>query len=307
MSQPTEQDARKVAEDFRHMPVKRISRFPTGNHHYVYDLVMEDGSTLVVRMTKLSEKYAMEGAVYLNGFFRAREVPLPDVYAHDLDAPFPWMLMERLPGRDLGDVFGGLNDSVLKRIAALIGSYQKIAAESMKPEKFGYAVHPHTAPYNTWNDIIEESLRRSRARIEDADLISPHYCDEVERLMCAANMGEVTQATPFFHDLTGKNVIVTDSGDLSGVVDVDDLCFGDPTYHLALTRVALARYPKGEDYIKYLLQSYDGYHERRLDSYTALFYLDFLSEIGQVFNGNIVNASPERVAFLQQSLEDCFV
>ena len=33
---------------------------------------------------------------------------------------------------------------------------------------------------------------------------------------------------PFLHDTTTKNVIVTPEGSFSGIVDVDDLCFGDP-------------------------------------------------------------------------------
>jgi aminoglycoside phosphotransferase (APT) family kinase protein len=40
---------------------------------------------------------------------------------------------------------------------------------------------------------------------------------------------------PFLHDTTTKNVIVTPGGTFSGIVDVDDLCFGDPRYVVALT------------------------------------------------------------------------
>ena len=45
--------------------------------------------------------------------------------------------------------------------------------------------------------------------------------------------------TPFLHDTTTKNVIVTPAGSFSGIVDVDDLCFGDPRYAVALTSAAL--------------------------------------------------------------------
>ena len=41
--------------------------------------------------------------------------------------------------------------------------------------------------------------------------------------------------TPFLHDATTKNVLVTAKGAFSGIVDVDDLCFGDPRYPAALT------------------------------------------------------------------------
>jgi hypothetical protein len=57
--------------------------------------------------------------------------------------------------------------------------------------------------------------------------------------------------TPFLHDTTTKNVIVTSEGHFSGIVDVDDLCLGDPRYPAALTqagyRVAeqIFRFPFG--------------------------------------------------------------
>ena len=44
---------------------------------------------------------------------------------------------------------------------------------------------------------------------------------------------------PFLHDTTTKNVIVTPEGAFSGIVDVDDLCFGDPRYVVALTLPSL--------------------------------------------------------------------
>jgi hypothetical protein len=45
---------------------------------------------------------------------------------------------------------------------------------------------------------------------------------------------------PFLHDTTTKNVIVTPGGTFSGIVDVDDLCFGDTRYVVALTLASLA-------------------------------------------------------------------
>ena len=46
-------------------------------------------------------------------------------------------------------------------------------------------------------------------------------------------------AKPFLHDMTTKNVIATETGRFSGIVDIDDLCFGDPRYVIALTLAAV--------------------------------------------------------------------
>jgi aminoglycoside phosphotransferase (APT) family kinase protein len=45
-------------------------------------------------------------------------------------------------------------------------------------------------------------------------------------------------ATPFLWDASERNVLVH-NGKITGIVDVDELCFGDPSFVIALTSTAL--------------------------------------------------------------------
>jgi hypothetical protein len=73
---------------------------------------------------------------------------------------------------------------------------------------------------------------------------------------------------------------------LSGIVDVDWICFGDPLFTVALTQMSLLSLRYDTDYIGYWLDELDPTPERRaaLTLYTAIFAVDFLGELGQRFN-----------------------
>ena len=79
---------------------------------------------------------------------------------------------------------------------------------------------------------------------------------------------------------------MTRAGVFSGIVDVDDLCFGDPRYAAALTLASLIASGGPVRYVDAWMQA-AGYRDDRIFRlYVALFIVDFMSEHGQVFNGN---------------------
>jgi hypothetical protein len=90
---------------------------------------------------------------------------------------------------------------------------------------------------------------------------------------------------PFLDDLTTKNVIV-DGGRLAGVVDVDVVCFGDPLYTPALTKVSLVAADLPTDYVDAWLSALapDRPARTAFDVYCAVFCLDLISEVGATFN-----------------------
>jgi aminoglycoside phosphotransferase (APT) family kinase protein len=99
---------------------------------------------------------------------------------------------------------------------------------------------------------------------------------------------------PFLHDTTTKNVIVTPEGSFSGIVDVDDLCFGDPRYVVALTLTSLMVSGGPTRYVGAWMNSANFPNDRIFRLYVALFIVDFMSEHGQDFNGNLMSSSTDR-------------
>jgi len=102
-------------------------------------------------------------------------------------------------------------------------------------------------------------------------------------------------------DATTKNVLVH-SGRLSGIVDVDWPCFGDPLLTLGLTRASLLAAARPLHYTDHWGQLWGLSSAKRstVELYTALFAVDFLSSLGHAFNGEPAPASPTYVARLER-------
>jgi aminoglycoside phosphotransferase (APT) family kinase protein len=265
-----------------------LTSFQTGLHHYVYEATFAARPPVVVRIAKPSERGAMAGALHLSRLLRPAGVPLPEVLAADVNADCPWLLLERLAGTDLGAVARSLTDQQLASIAARVAQAQAVAAKIDSAGRYGYAVRPEQAPFDSWPRVLEASIARSRARILAAGLFDPKHVERLEQALDAHRADVATvAATPFLHDATTKNVIVSPEGALSGIVDVDDLCFGDPRYPAALTLASLLASGGPQQYVWYWQEAAGWPADAAFDLYVAVFLLDFMAEHGHHFNGNM--------------------
>jgi aminoglycoside phosphotransferase (APT) family kinase protein len=282
-----------------------VRRFTTGSQHYVFDVAFPGWPSVVVRIGSSSAQAPMAGALYLSGMLRPRGVPLPKILAEDIRGEFPWLLMERLPGTDLGARINCLSDQQLDRIAAGVVCAQAITATTGSAGRYGYAARPEQAPHAMWAQVLDASFARSRQRMVRAGLFDVALVDMAQGAL-AALRDEIDQIapTPFLHDTTIKNVIVTADGDLSGIVDVDDLCFGDPRYPAALTRAVLLAYGGPVRYVSFWSR-HAGWSadDRVFRFYVTVFLLDLMAEHGQAFNGNERPSSPQVRAHLWQAFK----
>ena len=100
-------------------------------------------------------------------------------------------------------------------------------------------------------------------------------------------------ATAFLHDTATRNVIVTPAGSLSGIVDVDDLCFGDPRYTPALTMAVLLAHNGLVAYVEHWMRVAGQRDNGLFRLYVALFLVDLMSEQGQRFKDNERRSTPQ--------------
>jgi aminoglycoside phosphotransferase (APT) family kinase protein len=296
--------AAAIARDVAGCAPTSVRRFTTGMAHYVFDVAFADRSPIVVRIGGASTQ-TVAGALYLSGLLRPRGVPLPKILASDVQAEFPWMAMERLPGADLGEVIAGLSPPQLNAIAREVARAQAIAAETGSAGRYGYAIKPDEAPHPAWSCVLEDNLSRSQARLTSAQLFDAGLIDIV-RSKLAASRGQIDAiaATPFLHDTTTKNVIIAPDGKFAGIVDVDDLCFGDARYPAALTWTVLMVYGGPIDYVSAWMHEARHSNDSIFQLYVAVFLLDLMGEHGHEFNGNERPSTLRLRAALQRALEE---
>jgi hypothetical protein len=112
-------------------------------------------------------------------------------------------------------------------------------------------------------------------------------------------------ATPFLHDTTTKNVIVTEHGAFSGIVDVDDLCFGDPRQTKALTMASLLASGSPTDYVYDWLWRAGEEADAPFWLYTSLSLLSFMGEHLMSANGNASAPPNAYVRHVSDMLSTC--
>lgn len=287
--QPTERDAAHAIRASLGVEARTVRRFGAGICHYVYDVVTEDGRRVVARLANDETRDILAGGVYWHERLREVGTPIPALLASDLTPTraFPYMLLERLPGDDLGAVYDRLSRDQRHALAAEIVALQRSVARMPSARGFGFARSyddPTLLP--SWQDVLTADLERSRQRIAAVGAVSLRHIERVgERVIAISDYLRAVEPTPFLDDTTTKNVIVWRGG-LSGVVDTDYVCFGDPLFTLALTRVALLAHHMDVDYADHwqTLLALDAARERALAVYVAVFLVGFMSELGQRFN-----------------------
>lgn len=287
-----------------HSPIN-VRRFTTGMRHYVFDVEFACRKPIVARIGAQSARAEIAGAVYLSQRLRPLGVPLPELLASNVGARLLWMALERLRGTDLGEVVRTLSFPQLDEIASQVARAQAITAEIGASGRYGYAVRADQAPCDAWSAVLEANLSRAQVRIASAGLFDVSKV-EIVRTLLAGRRAEIDRIEPtaFLHDTTTKNVIVGPDGAFSGIVDVDDLCFGDPRYPIALTLAALLARGDPTEYISAWLGHSDQPDDATFRLYVLIFLLDFMSEHGQSFNGNERASSPEIRSALYSAFEE---
>jgi len=299
---PDEGAAARIAARALGIGIVAVERFPTGRQHWVYAVRGADGREAVIRLNRPGAGAIFAGAVAWNRLLRPLGVPLPALIAHDA-APagdeYPYMLLERLPGRDLGAVYQTLRAEQRRVLAGQIAAIGELVGALPPGSGYGYArSYDDPQLHHNWMALLRASLHRSRARIVAAGVADPGYADRVEvRLERHHAYLDAVAPTPFLDDTTTKNVLIAD-GALSGIVDVDYLCFGDRLLTVALTRMSLLARGWVTDYIEHWCAALALPAAPRpiLDLYTAICAVGFLAELGHADNRAV--AAPVGASYL---------
>jgi aminoglycoside phosphotransferase (APT) family kinase protein len=287
MQMPDEKLIRRVAHDFAQEEIQSIKRFPTGLVHYVYDVVTKGNRRFVVRVAAPENRSLLESGVYWSKKLRPLGVPLPEILYVETGADIPYVVLERVAGKDLGEVYSALTSTEKREIAASVNDVQQRVSRLPSGSGFGFVSSYESGfPASSWSAVVDRSLARTRRRIESACIVDASFVEAIEAVVpLFDHYFNRIQPTPFLDDITTKNVMISD-GRLTGVVDVDQVCFGDPIFTIALTRMALMSTGAKLDYVEYWCDRIQATRAQRsaLSLYSGVFCIDFMSEIGQRFN-----------------------
>ena len=306
---PCAEDAAVAVRSKLGLQAAEVRRFLTGLCHHVFSVTASDEQKFVVRIGTPATKRFLEGGIYWNQVLRPIGVPLPKILAVDLEPleiQFPFVILERLPGTDLGLIYQTLSSPEKLGIVSELVRIQKEVSKLPEASRFGYAYSYSEPPeHQSWAVVVLAILGRARQRMSRSDHPGFSYVERATRILGRhESYFAAIRPGAFLDDTTTKNVLV-DQGKLSGVVDVDQLCFGDPLLTVGLTQTALLGEAFSVDYVGHWMDLLKLSPQQRkvVQAYTLLFCVDFMSELGQRFNRD---AAPEFNAERYARLESVF-
>ncbi len=306
-STPTRTDALRIARDFAEEDVAELARYPTGLCHWVYRCETASGRVFVLRVAQPDNRDFIAGGIANGRMLAERGIPVARVLGGDAEARLPWMAVEHLDGRDIGAVYAELSRPQKAALAREVVQIQQKVAELGEGEGFGYThVAGEPAPFARGDEVVDGLVQRSLGWLAETGLDATEEVELVHRRLDGLRpaLREV-RPIPFLDDLTTKNVLVH-QGSLTGIVDVDELCYGDRMMWVGLTRMALLNAGYDAEYLECLLDELGADDEDRARSefYTGLYALVFLSEQGVAFNDDAETPDAEEAAFLRAAVHD---
>lgn len=269
----------RIFRDCLDKTVAEAKRFPMGLSHYVFDVVTEDECGYVVRIARPERKAELESGLYWQEKLAKAGVPLPRLFHTGEIEGYPFAVYERLPGADLEEVYPVLSTEARKRVAHAVADIQ-------------CRIHGLDDPWFestlTWPDVLAVILNRSEREIISMGLCDQHYVGLVrERIHKYGDYMVEVKPVPFLYDTSVRNVIVHHER-VRGIVDVDEMWFGDPLLTIGRGKTLLLLMRQDTDYITYWCEylSLSEFQIKMVNLYALLYCVRFMGTLGQKLNGN---------------------
>lgn len=202
-----------------------------------------DGRPLVFRMAPRSD----QGFLFYEVGMMAQEpeihslvqahtsVPVPKILLYDDSgriAPRPYLIMERLPGTPFSQSVGTSTDDVYRQVGRHLRQVHGITRD-----RFGYlGAHHPTAACETWGEAFEVMWNRLLDDIFAWDGYTRAQADRFRTLLDRDRaLFERHIPSSLLHmDVWAENILVDNSGQVTGIIDWDRVLWGDPEIEFAV-------------------------------------------------------------------------
>ena len=270
--------------EFKCLP-DSVQRNQVGIAAYVYTVEINESKYVI----KLSEtKELIFGSTYWLNKLQNLNLPIPKIYTVNTQTNPYYFIMSFIDGKDLGLVYSNLSNEQKRNIAHDIYRYQNIIQSLPLANGYGFlnSYEDKNNIKNNWKEVVESHIQRSENRISQNGIFSLDYVKRVRRFIpCFNDYFNTVKARAFFDDATTKNVLIAE-GKLTGIIDLDWICFGDRLYVIALTTMSLISMHADLEYVECWknLEKLSKMQETVLLFYILVFCVDFMSEKGMRFN-----------------------
>ncbi|MDX1935380.1 MAG: aminoglycoside phosphotransferase family protein [Capsulimonadales bacterium] len=246
-------DAKGTGQLVRHVlgaePVRVEPMTFTHSGNTIFSVALDDGREVIVRMRGPDEDTFAHTERHLRTLTDLG-LPAPRLLAADVTRtrfPFAYLILEKLPGRDLYYELPSMTRAGMSELAARIIEYQRRVATLPEGKGYGWGAIGEGGPEPSWlfcltpgstPPVVDPASPGGdfRRRLFDAQVrLQPYF--------------HTVRPTCFLEDLTTKNVLL-ENGELTGLIDFDSVCFGDPLWQIGLAAGCVLN-DVGEEFLFY--------------------------------------------------------
>lgn len=294
----TEAYVREIVEKRLGKNAVSIRRFSTGLSHFVFDVLTDDDSTCVIRLARPDRRKEFERGLFWHGKIELTGVRLPKILEFGEINGRYFAVYERLKGDDLENVYSSLSSQEKRNIAEKVAEVQQ-RVSSLDRGLF--------AKIYSWEEVLQGVVARSEREMLSHKLCNLKYVDLVRaQLERYGGYIETLSPTAFLYDLSVRNVII-DDGKMIGVIDVDDVWFGDPLLAIGRGKTILLAMQQDTEFIDYWCDylALTTLEMKVVDLYALLYCLRFMGTIGTRLNGNpSIQTNPDNARLFENIAEN---
>jgi aminoglycoside phosphotransferase (APT) family kinase protein len=225
-------------------------------------------------------------------------LPLPRLYHNGEIESYPFAVYQRLSGVDLEAIYPGLSPETRRRIARCVTEIQQ-RIHILDDGRLRAAL--------PWPDMVQHILKRSELEIGWQGCCDLSYVDRLRQTLARyeAYLAAISPVA-FLYDAGVRNVIVYQEK-VSGVIDVDEVWYGDPLLAIGRGKTLLLLMEQETDYITYWAEwlNLSEFQLKVIDLYALLYCVRFMGTLGQRLNGNkSVQTDPTKAERLEELAQD---
>ena len=278
---PTVDDVQQIANSFLRQGELNIQRIPIGLCHYVFN-VQGEQQRFVIRICHPDNTPHLNGYLFWSTQLQKLSLPIPQIFKLSIEEQ----------KYSLGELVDQMSRDQKAEVVDQLIKFQRNADTLPEASGFGWGFHYNCPQLITsWNQIIENSLERARSWIQTVGQVDPTYVEEVRQLQDEfKGYFSTIQPRAFFHDLTTKNLLISKSDySVMGFVDLDQMAFGDPLFHISLMNMALLANNESNDLVAIWLDQLSATETQRIivNFYTLIHCVSFMGENGMSFNKEV--------------------
>jgi aminoglycoside phosphotransferase (APT) family kinase protein len=285
-----------ILKQFEEEPTT-ISRMKTGLSNEVYSVSVKDSDYIV----RLNTRDSIKGSSKNIPLFQSKGIKVPGIVAEDYSheiVPLNWMILDKIPGDDIGTVISDLSEQQLSAIANEIAGIVMKLISIPTNGLFGWVGPTAEDLKPTLYDEADAKLQKTKGRNEKTGVVKQEYIHAFEKVLSKYKSYFDTAPSQFyFDDMNSKNVIIKE-GKFNGLIDLDWVTYGD--YLEAIGRIKTSWYGTtyGDYYTEAVMRALElNEKQREIVTVWALINRIFWQgEIGIQFNQNTsTEIDPERV------------